>query len=52
MQDLPLGGYLIEELGELLLQDTILADKHNNQGKEQLKLGHVTVHAGIHVGQV
>lgn len=42
----------MEEHVELLCQYSVPAHEHNNQGKEQPKLGHVTVPASVHVGQV
>lgn len=36
-RDLPLGRDLIDELGELLCQETVPASKHKDQGMEQYK---------------
>lgn len=52
MQDLPQGGNLINELGDLLCQDADPAGEHRNQSWEQPRLSQVMIPASIHVGQL
>lgn len=49
VQHLPLGGDLVEELGELLCQDSVLAGEHRNQGWEQPRAAQITVSVSMHV---
>lgn len=45
MQDLPQGGNLINELGDLLCQDAVPAGMHTKQGNEQSRSFQSTVPA-------